>query len=270
MARGLCVICGKSRRSVRFLKAHYYAACILLTTGIALPGQAGTASRSVVTVLRESVMDITKNGTTRSACIMVWDDRQFHMEFRSQTLPALQATLHIYESTLTSLQFQKLLNALNADSVAHLPIFPEPQYPFGIPQAFFFSCTTIIRFEGCGWLSCVGQTIRTIRTAACLHSRHDQAKMAGFGCCFATDHDMVARDYGNELAGGSSNPIQSLRSISNRVIEKQNSRSCTSKPLQHPTHNHFLVRLTGSFLYRREQILWRNSISLKFEGKTLT
>ncbi|RZU40845.1 hypothetical protein BDD14_2331 [Edaphobacter modestus] len=70
---------------------------------------------------------------------MVWDDRQFHMEFRSQTLPALQATLHIYESTLTSLQFQKLLNALNADSVAHLPIFPEPQYPFGIPQAFFFT-----------------------------------------------------------------------------------------------------------------------------------
>lgn len=73
--------------------------------------------------LERSQAEMTTNGTTGGLCTVVWPDRQFHAERRTQILPSTRATLQVYDRVLDADEMEILQHLLNSGRVQQLPPF---------------------------------------------------------------------------------------------------------------------------------------------------
>jgi hypothetical protein len=83
--------------------------------------------------IRESQMDLSRNGVTFHECILVLPDGRFHFERRLQQLPATTASLNILDSSLDRQQLETLQGILNDENIKTLPRYEEPKIPMAAP-----------------------------------------------------------------------------------------------------------------------------------------
>jgi len=86
-------------------------------------------SKAFIVRMEWSQIQSTVRGATADDCAVVFPDRLVHIERRNQQLPSVQASLQVYEFTLTEDQIASLRNILGDPALAGLPSFA----PFGLP-----------------------------------------------------------------------------------------------------------------------------------------
>jgi hypothetical protein len=88
--------------------------------------------------IREGTTDISRHGESEHHCILIFPDGHFHMERRDQRLPAVKATLKIFDYSLDSLQLQQLQAILDEENIRRLPSYAQPMLPMGAPWSHGF------------------------------------------------------------------------------------------------------------------------------------
>jgi len=82
-----------------------------------------------VVILNEGQTDISPRGINVRSCAVISPDGRFHLERRYQQLPKSSASLKVYESSLDSVQLQRLRAILDDEGVRKLPAFVWPSTP---------------------------------------------------------------------------------------------------------------------------------------------
>lgn len=108
----------------------------VLAAGLALAcAPVGLAQRSdpdpaqFIVILNAGRTDVSLTGVNSRDCALVLPDGRFHLERRYQRLPKSSATLRVYESSLSSVQLQRLRAILDDEGIMNLAPFVWPSTP---------------------------------------------------------------------------------------------------------------------------------------------